>query len=194
MNQDLRMTVYSALLAALIAAGAYIAIPIGPVPIALQSMFVLLAGLLLGKTWGLCAVAVYLMAGAAGLPVFAGAKGGMAVIIGPTGGYLLSYLAAVFVTGLISQRTLKTYKKSKSKQIKTDMIAAIIGSVIVYTGGVPWLKLFFGFGWSKALALGLYPFILGDGFKVVAAALIAQIVRPVITQNIAKTSHESNSN
>ena len=75
MNQtslELRKLVYSALFAALIAAGAFITIPIGPVPIVLQNLFVLLAGLLLGAKWGLITVAVYLLAGLVGLPVFAG--------------------------------------------------------------------------------------------------------------------------
>ena len=70
---QLRMMVYASLLAALIAVGAYLAIPIGPVPIVLQNLFVLLAGLLLGSRWGAASVAVYLLAGACGLPVFAGA-------------------------------------------------------------------------------------------------------------------------
>ena len=71
---QLRMTVFASLLAALMAAGAFLAIPIGPVPIVLQNMFVLLAGLLLGSRWGLASVAVYLLTGACGLPVFAGGR------------------------------------------------------------------------------------------------------------------------
>ena len=72
---QLRMLIFASLLAALMAAGAYLAIPIGPVPIVLQNMFVFLAGLLLGGRWGLASVAVYLLTGALGLPVFAGGMG-----------------------------------------------------------------------------------------------------------------------
>ncbi|RLC01276.1 MAG: biotin transporter BioY, partial [Deltaproteobacteria bacterium] len=88
-SEQLRMTVYASLFAALIAAGAYISVPIGPVPIVLQNLFVFLAGLLLGSKWGLACVGVYLLAGACGLPVFAGGTGGIARFAGPTGGYLL---------------------------------------------------------------------------------------------------------
>jgi biotin transport system substrate-specific component len=74
--QQLKRMVYAALMAALTATGAYIAIPIGPVPIVLQNLFIMLAGLLLGGRWGLISVGVYLLAGAVGLPVFAGGTGG----------------------------------------------------------------------------------------------------------------------
>ena len=80
MNQ-LRMTAYASLLAALTAVGAYIAIPIGPVPIVLQNLFVYLSGLLLGSRWGLMGIAAYLLAGAVGLPVFAGTLPGQSLPI-----------------------------------------------------------------------------------------------------------------
>ena len=80
------MTVYASLLAALTAVGAYLAIPIGPVPIILQNMFVLLSGLLLGSRWGLASVGVYVLAGACGLPVFAGGLGGFHALWVPRAG------------------------------------------------------------------------------------------------------------
>ena len=85
-STSLRMTVYASLLAALIAAGAYLALPIGPVPIVLQNLFVFLSGLLLGPRWGVASVGGYLMAGALGLPVVAGGVGGVGRLAGPTGG------------------------------------------------------------------------------------------------------------
>ena len=85
-TEQLRRTVQASLFAALIAAGAFLAVPIGPVPIVLQNMFVLLAGLLLGPRWGLAGVGIYLLAGAIGLPVFAGGTGGIGRMLGPTGG------------------------------------------------------------------------------------------------------------
>lgn len=90
-NIQLRMMVYALLLAVLTAAGAYLAIPIGPVPIVLQNLFILLAGLLLGSRWGLASVRVYLLTGALGLPVFAGGLGGIGRLVGPTGGYLVGF-------------------------------------------------------------------------------------------------------
>lgn len=174
MNQgsQLKETVYSALFAALIAAGAFMAIPIGPVPIVLQNLFVLLAGLILGPRWGLASVGLYLLMGACGFPVFAGGTGGMGRLFGPTGGYLLGYLPAVFVTGLISDRLGKTRL--------VDAGAMVAGSLIVYGTGVPWLKLVTNMAWSKAVLAGMVPFIPGDLLKIVAGVFAAEIIRKVI--------------
>ncbi len=171
-SNQLRMTVYSSLFAALIAAGAFLAIPIGPVPIVLQNMFVMLAGIILGHRWGSACVAVYLLMGALGFPVFAGGTGGIGRLFGPTGGYLLSYLPAVFITGFISEKS--------GKKISWDIAAMIAGSLVVYAAGVPWLKFVTGMGWSKAVAVGMYPFVIGDVFKIIAASFAAKIIRPIV--------------
>ena len=102
------MTIYAALMAALMAVGAFLAVPIGPVPIVLQNLFVFLAGLLLGPKWGTAGVAIYLFAGTLGLPVFAGGTGGIARFAGHTGGYLLGFLPAVLAIGLISKKGKET--------------------------------------------------------------------------------------
>ncbi|MBW1724889.1 MAG: biotin transporter BioY [Deltaproteobacteria bacterium] len=175
-STSLRMTVYASLLAALIAAGAYLALPIGPVPIVLQNLFVFLSGLLLGPRWGVASVGVYLMAGALGLPVFAGGIGGIGRFAGPTGGYLLGYLPAVYVIGWIS-------KKSK-KRVAVDVLAMVCGSIIIYTCGVSWLKILSGMTLAKTLVVGMYPFILGDIIKIAAAVPIAKALRPIINTSI----------
>lgn len=171
-SDDLRNTVYASLMAALIAAGAYIAVPVGPVPIVLQNMFVLLAGLLLGWRWGLAAVAVYLLAGVCGLPVFAGGTGGIGRLAGPTGGYLLGYLPAVIAVGWISER--------RGNVLLFDLLGLVTGTAIVYLCGVPWLKMVTGMPMEKSLVVGMVPFLPGDAIKVIAAAAIARAVRPVI--------------
>ena len=171
-STELRMTVYASLMAALIAAGAFISIPIGPVPIVMQNFFVLLAGVLLGKKWGLASVGVYLLAGILGLPVFAGGTGGIGRIAGPTGGYLLGYLPAVFITGWIAE---------KGENIKwMDVPAMVAGMSIVYGIGVPWLKMVTGMTFDKAIAMGLYPFLIGDALKIAAAVPVIKVVRPQI--------------
>ena len=86
------MTIYAALFAALTAVGAYMALPIGPVPVVMQNLFVFLAGLILGGRWGLASVGIYLLAGAVGMPVFAGGTGGVGRFFGPTGGYLIGWI------------------------------------------------------------------------------------------------------
>jgi len=168
----LRMTVYASLSAALIAAGAYLAIPIGPVPIVLQNLFVMLTALLLGSRWGLGAIAVYLLAGVCGLPVFAGGMGGIGRLAGPTGGYLMGYLPMVFMIGLIAEKT--------GDRMVYDILAMIMGTVILYASGVTWLKIVTGMAWSKALAVGMYPFLIGDVVKIAVVAPLARSLRPLL--------------
>lgn len=171
-NSELQMMVYASLLAALTAVGAFLSIPIGPVPIVLQSLFILLAGLLLGRTWGTVSVGIYLLAGAFGLPVFAGGSGGLGRFFGPTGGYLLGFLPAVYITGLISEK--------RKTNVLTDVFAMICGSALIYAFGVSWLKIITGMELNKAAAAGMLPFLPGDALKIVAAAFIAKSVRPII--------------
>jgi len=174
-GRQLRMTVYASLLAALTAAGAYMAIPIGPVPIVLQNLFIYLAGLLLGWRWGLATVGVYLLAGALGLPVFAGGLGGIGRIVGPTGGYLIGFLPAVFLIGWISAR-------GRGKAI-FDVLAMIAGTAVIYALGVTWLKVLTGMSWEKTLAVGMLPFLIGDALKIAAAVPIAKALRPIVSKN-----------
>ncbi len=171
-TNQIRMTVYTALFVALIACGAFIAIPIGPVPIVLQNMFVLLAALILGPAWGLACVGIYLLIGLAGLPVFAGGTAGVGKLFGPTGGYLLGYLPTVYVTAVIS--------KAMKRTMTGDIIAMVTGSIILYAAGVPWLKYAFAMSWEKAMAVGMLPFLPGNALKIIAAALIAKKIRPLI--------------
>jgi biotin transport system substrate-specific component len=171
-STSLRMTVYASLMAALTAAGAYLAIPIGPVPIVLQNLFIFLSGLLLGPGWGTASVGVYLLAGILGLPVFAGGVGGIGRLAGPTGGYLLGFLPAVCVIGLISN-------VSKTNVVR-DLLAMICGSFIIYACGLSWLKMLTGMTLGKTLAVGMYPFLPGDALKIAAAVPVAKALRPVI--------------
>ncbi|MCP4750299.1 MAG: biotin transporter BioY [Proteobacteria bacterium] len=182
-STQLRSTIYASLFAALVAAGAFIAIPVGPVPITLQTLFVLLAGLLLGWKWGFAGIAVYILAGAVGLPVFSAGRGGIAHILGPTGGYLLSYTVAVLVIGAISGIASKAFPGKKNEQMILDIVAMVCGSAIVYAVGVPWLKMVTGMPWSKAVAVGMYPFLLGDALKIVAAVPIVRVLRPIINSD-----------
>jgi biotin transport system substrate-specific component len=171
-DRSLYMMVCASLFAALIAAGAYLAIPLGPVPIVLQNLFVLLAGLLLGSRWGLASVSVYLLAGALGLPVFAGGTGGISRILGPTGGYLLGYIPAVFLIGMISEHG--------KGRVWWDITAMILGSAVVYAFGVSWLKVLTGMTWPRTLAVGMIPFLIGDAVKIAAAVPVVKALRPVI--------------
>lgn len=161
--------VMASLFAALTAVGALIAMPIGPVPIVLQNFFVMLMGLLLGPRWGLAGVGAYLLAGALGLPVFAGGAGGLARFAGPTGGYLVGYLPCVALIGWIS-------RQGRGHRV-IDALAMVCGTAALYACGVSWLKLVTGMAWGQALALGAVPFIPGDIAKIIAAVLLVKSLR-----------------
>ena len=174
--ENLRWTVLASLMAALTAVGAYLQIPIGPVPIVLSTLFVLLSGLLLGSRWGLVSMALYLLIGAIGLPVFSGGRGGIAHFFGPTGGYLFGYCLSAWITGLISEQS----RKSPVLQI----MAVVVGSLAIYAVGVPWLKMTMNLPWSKAFMLGMVPFLIGDGVKGAAAFILARSTRPMLNHQI----------
>jgi biotin transport system substrate-specific component len=178
--EKLRWLVLASLMAALTSVGAYIHVPIGPVPIVLSTLFVLLSGLLLGSRWGLVSMALYLVVGAIGIPVFAGGKGGLAHFFGPTGGYLLGYVLASWITGFISERFRGL--------LIFEILAVLIGSLTIYTLGVPWLKFVTQMSWLKTFIIGMVPFLIGDAVKASVAILLARSVRPILihqTQSIS---------
>ncbi len=174
--EKLRMVVFSSLMAALTAVGAYIHVPIGPVPIVLSTLFVLLSGLLLGSRWGLASMALYLFVGAIGMPVFSGGRGGFAHFFGPTGGYLFGYLLASWLTGVISERS--------PGNLIWEIIAVIVGSLTIYGLGVPWLKTVTQISWPKAFILGMVPFLVGDTVKASVAIVLARAVRPILKRQM----------
>ena len=178
--KQLQYIVYASLLAALTAVGAFIPIPIGPVPIILQNLFVLLAGLLLGSRWGFTSMAIYLLVGAVGMPVFTGGKGGIAHFMGPTGGYLIGFAVCAFVTGWIAEQS--------SGRTSWDIAAVIVGSLLVYACGVPWLKAVTAMTWTKAVMVGMLPFLMGDGIKAVMAVMLARAVRPMLQRQLQTVS------
>ena len=140
-NYDLRMTVYVAVFTALIIIGGYISIPIGPVPIVLANLFVMLAGLFLGKKWGTASVVLFIFLGFLGLPVFAGGKAGLVVMSGPTGGFVIGYLTLAFLTGFIAEIGKPSFLK--------NLAALITGCISLYCLGIPWLKISLNLSWKK---------------------------------------------
>ena len=174
--EKLRWMVLASLMAALTAVGAYIHVPIGPVPIVLSTLFVVLSGLLLGSRWGLTSMGLYLLVGAIGMPVFAGGKGGFAHFFGPTGGYLFGYVLAAWVTGLISERS--------HSSLILDIFAVIIGSVVIYGFGVPWLKVVTQMSWTKTFMVGVIPFLIGDAIKACVVVVLARSVRPILKRQL----------
>ncbi len=169
-KKQIRRTVLTAVFTALIAAGAYAAVPVGPVPIVLTTLFVVLSGLLGGFRIGVFSVLIYLLLGILGLPVFAGGAGGFAVITGPTGGYLVGYLLSAAAAGLIFR---PGKLNSSILMIFLVSLAALTAAAVIYIPGLFWLKLSLGLEWGKALKIGMLPFIPGDLIKTAAAVALS---------------------
>lgn len=149
------------LFAALTAACSYIFIPLpfSPVPMNLALLPLFVAGALTGARNGLIAAVVYVLLGAIGLPVFNGGTGGLAVLAGPTGGYIVGYLACAYLSGKIKN--------------PAGMIAGLLSC---YTLGTLWFSFLTGTGIIAALALCVVPFLIGDGLKIAAAtALVSRL-------------------
>ncbi|MBI4758069.1 MAG: biotin transporter BioY [Chloroflexi bacterium] len=137
-------------------------LPFSPVPVTGQTFGVLLVGALLGSRRGALSLLAYLGEGALGLPVFAGGTGGLVRLAGPTGGYLVGFVAAAFLVGRLCER-------GWDQRLPTAGAAMLLGNAVIYLLGLPWLARFVGP--DKVLALGLLPFIPGDLLKITLAAL-----------------------
>jgi len=166
--------VLTALFAALISAGAFITVPIGPVPFVLQNFFTLLSGLVLGPVLGTASVALFIIAGAIGVPVFSnnGSPMGIARLMGPTGGFYLGYLLGAFAAGLV----IGFPKQGEKIRIWRLALAVVLGFLTVYIPGLIRLKFFLD-TWPKTFAAGFFPFLIGDAIKGVVAVLIAPRLR-----------------
>jgi biotin transport system substrate-specific component len=167
-----RLPAIGALGFALLLAGASqvaIPVPATPVPITLQPLVVVLAGLVLGPAAAAASMVAYLLAGAAGLPVFApvGAPG-LARLLGPTGGYLLAYPAATVVAGVLGWRPIGQPMLGFGQR----MLAAAAGILVLYAGGVAQLAVLTG-NLTRAVELGVPPFVAFDALKAVVAAALA---------------------
>ncbi|WP_051202525.1 biotin transporter BioY [Desulfovibrio aminophilus] len=159
----LHRLVWTALLAAAVAAGAWIVVPIGPVPVSLQPLFVFLAGYALGPRRGALCILLYILAGVIGLPVFAGGRSGPAQLLGPTGGYLLGFVLSAWITGLA------TGGHGRALTWVRGLGFGIPALIAAYVPGVFWLRHVLDTDWTRALALGLAPFLPWDCLKIVAA-------------------------
>jgi biotin transport system substrate-specific component len=141
---------------------AQIQVPLWPVPMTMQTFGVLLLGMAFGARLGAATVALYLLEGAAGVPVFAGFGGGLPVLFGPTGGYLFGFVIAAWLVGALAER-------GWDRGVLTTALAMLFGNVVLYVPGLIWLAGFVG-GAEEAFAAGLAPFWTGDLLKVALAA------------------------
>jgi biotin transport system substrate-specific component len=155
----------AAVFAGLTFVGANIVIPLSPVPITLQTLFVLLAGAAIGARYGALGQAAYVALGTLGLPVFAGGLGGLGALGGPTGGYLLSFLLVPLVVGSLVRR---------SQSVPWLLLSYSIGTAVIFLFGVTHLAAWYTRDVTEAIRLGLLPFLPGAAFKIVAATSISR--------------------
>ncbi len=158
---DVALIITGSLLIAL-CAQVKIWLPKNPVPVTGQTFAVLMIGALFGARRGCFTVIAYITAGLAGLPVFA-LGGGLAVLRGFTGGYLVGFVAAAYIVGLLAER-------GWDRRVSTTIPAMLLGNIVIYACGLLWLSCLRGI--SNVLRVGLYPFIIGDLLKIALAAAL----------------------
>jgi len=162
--RDIALVVAGALLVYLTARIA-IPVPGSPVPITGQTFGVLLVGGALGFRRGLIAVGLYVVLGVVGLPFFAEGKGGLSVVWGATGGYLIGFVVAAALVGRLAEL-------GWDRRIGGAVGAMLLGNVVIYVVGLPWLKAVTGMSIEETVSSGLTPFLLGDALKLALAAVL----------------------
>ena len=167
-----RTVVTASLVAALIAVSAFVSVPIGAVPITLQLMAVVLAALVLRPSGAFAATAIYLLLGAIGLPVFAGGKAGLAVLVGPTGGFLIG-----FVLGATLGAWVRRPVAARFGALAGDIAASACVLLSAYAVGMPQLAFVTGMSAAAAFAVGVLPFVVWDALKAAAAIGFAASIR-----------------
>ncbi len=172
----------AALMAAVTAVAAQISVPLFAVPFTLQVLAVILSGLLLGPRYGALSQAIYVLVGAVGAPVFAHFSGGLAVILGPTGGYLISYPVAAAVAGLAARAARDA---SRRRALWTSFLWGCAGLAVIYAFGATWLSIVTDLPLPVALAQGVLIFVPFDLIKVALAALVAVAAAPAIAPSRA---------
>lgn len=159
--------VLASLFTALITIAGFIAIPLpfSPVPLTGQTFAIMLVGMLFSTKLVLMSTGTYVLLGAIGLPVFSGFRGGLSVLLGPSGGYIVGFIIGAVVISLL---------KGNGENLYRLLFAGFVGGIIViHTLGVPWLAMQLSMGIKEAALIGSIPYLIGDGIKLVLAAILA---------------------
>ena len=160
MSRRIRRMTVTALMTALLCIAGPMTLPVGPIPLSLGSLVVMLLGMILGAAGGLQCCGLYLLLGTLGLPVFAGFTGGVMALLGPTGGFLLGYLPLVLICG---------WRKNADRSLWRNMAACIAGHLCLYLMGTLWYHTLTGCTAVAAISVCVLPFLPGDAVKIVAA-------------------------
>lgn len=173
-----KLTIYSmatcAIMAALMCVLGPLSIPIGPIPISLLTLAIYLAAFVLGPKECTISVLIYILLGAAGLPVFSGAAGGLAKLSGPTGGYIVGYLFLAFICSM--------FVKKSNANIIISVVGMIVATAVLYAFGTAWFMIEMKTDLVSSLTMCVFPFIPGDFAKIVAATLIGKALRVALTK------------
>ncbi len=180
-GRDILVIVSASLFVALCARAGTLPLPFTPVPLSLQNFAVLVVGLLLGSRRGFAALILYLAQGSVGLPVFApGGPGGIAQLLGPTGGFLIAYPAVAFVAGWMFEQVTRQrsagergMSKQAGKVFLAALIAALAAEVVLFSTGITWLGVVAHLSFAQAASFALYPFFFAEAAKVVFASIVA---------------------
>lgn len=173
-NHSIRMQVLCALFAAVCAVCSQLTIPIQPVPITLGTFGVLMAGGFLGKRDGLLSLLIYLILGAAGVPVFSMMRAGISVLAGPSGGFILGFAPMAFVVGLVSEKLGHTFKPM--------LAATLAGTAVCYVMGIGWFMFLTGTGMWSAMVMCMFPFLPGDLAKIILASFLVAKYRKTLIE------------
>lgn len=163
---------FVAMFSALIAVCSIISIPIGEVPVTLQTFGVCLAAAMLGYRRGTLSVFIYILLGAVGVPVFAGMKGGFGVLAGPTGGYIIGFLLTALIIGVAADKWQR-----KALPLTLAMIAGVLAC---YTLGTAWFMIVTKMHLIESLLLCVVPFLLPDAVKIAAAVILSNRLSKVV--------------
>lgn len=190
MKNNIQNLTLTALMAAILCVAGPIVIPIGMVPMSFANMAIYLTIILLDKKRAVISVAIYLLIGLVGLPVFSGFTGGVGKLFGPTGGYLIGYLAVCWIAGMILEK--RSFVKKENVPDKEDgrigkstntakmikqILALAVGTLSLYMIGTVWLMYQSNLTFIAALSVGAFPFIPFDIVKIIAACLLGKSIQ-----------------
>ena len=163
---------YAAACAALLAVSAWVTVPFGPVPFTLQTLALAFVVVAMSGRVSLLAVFVYVLLGAAGIPLFSGMRGGLGVLLGPTGGFILGFVLSAGVAALL--------KHVMGEGIVRDMVIAALAILCSHAVGVAWLATVGGYGFLQAFLVGSAPFLVLDAIKAAGGVALAKAVRAAL--------------
>jgi biotin transport system substrate-specific component len=178
----LRQIAFTAMFAALFVALSSVVLPIGPVPVTLQTFAVMIIGGLLGARFGFASILLVVALTAAGAPLLHG-KGGISYVLGPTGGYIFAFPVAALLIGWAADRLLPRRNRTRPNFVRLLLLLAAMlafGLAVPYLFGVPWLAYRNGMTLTEAIRVGCLPFVAGDTAKAVVATAVVAALRPFI--------------